>query len=469
MTTAFVAFLSVVVVLAFGASVDQWRNRTIYQLLTDRFARPLNAPHPFGKCADLNGYCGGTFEGVEQQLDYIVALGFDALWISPIVANTPRGYHGYWMRDLFAINEHFGQLSDLQRLITAAHRKGVWVMLDVVANHVGPVGHNFSSVSPFNHSSYYHSCGGCPSGCSMQNFTCFTREIETCRLDDLPDLNQSVPFVRAELCKFASWVTRDLAFDGLRIDTTPEVDRAFWRAFVSAAGNPLALGEIFSDDVACVAAYQDVQGGALSYPLYMSLRNVFASGQSMTQLSDTFDQYSMSGMNLDALGTFLGNHDNARFLQQAGAQNVLALKAAAVFVLFVPGIPIWYYGDEALFSQSNERAPLWTTQFAPANLPLAPWLKLVVATRKSLAVWNEPFDILAADQSFFAFVRGDAALVLLTNQQAPGRLKRHVVTPFDEGTQLCNIFWPTADCVTVGSNGALTVFLDNGESKVYIQ
>jgi glycosidase len=140
----------------------------------------------------------------------------------------------------------------------------------------------------------------------------------------------------------------------------------------------------------------------------------------MTQLSDVFDQYSMDGMNLDALGTFLGNHDNSRFLQQAGAQNVLALKAAAVFVLFVPGIPIWYYGDEALFSQSNQRAPLWTTHFAPANLPLASWLKLVVTTRKSLAVWNETFDILASDQSFFAFARGDGG-ARRAHQSASGR------------------------------------------------
>jgi alpha-amylase len=270
-----VAVLFSIVSFVTGASVDAWRNRTIYQLLTDRFARPLSAPHPFAKCADLDDYCGGTFDGIEERLDYIVSMGFDAVWISPIVANTPGGYHGYWMKDLFAINEHFGQLSDLQRFIAAAHRRGVWVMLDVVANHVGPVGHNFSSVSPFNQSSHYHSCSGCPSGCSMNEYTCFTREIQLCRLDDLPDLNQSVPFVRAELCKFASWVTHGLAFDGLRIDTTPEVDREFWSAFVSAAGNPLALGEIFSDDVACVAAYQNVQGGALSYPLFMSLRNVF--------------------------------------------------------------------------------------------------------------------------------------------------------------------------------------------------
>lgn len=450
------------------ASIDAWRNRTIYQLLTDRFARPLTNSKPFGQCGNWNDYCGGTFQGIEERLDFIASMGFDAIWISPIVANTPEGYHGYWMKDLFAINDHFGSLSDLQQFVAAAHQRDIWVMLDVVANHVGPVGNNFSGISPFNNPSHYHGCDSCPSQCSMNDYTCFTQQIELCRLDDLPDLNQSVPFVRSELYKFANWVTHTLAFDGLRIDTTPEIDRAFWSGFVNAAGNPLALGEIFTDDVACVAAYQHVQGGALSYPLFMALRNVFASGQSMTQLSDVFDQYSMNSMNLDALGTFLGNHDNARFLQQAGSQNVLALKSAAVFVFFVPGVPIWYYGDEALFSQSNERAPFWTTQFSAQNLPLVPWLRLVVETRKTFAVWNETFDILASDQNFFAFARGDAALVALTNQQATGRLKRHISTSYDQGTVLCNVFWPASDCISIGANGAATIFLDNGEAKIYV-
>jgi alpha-amylase len=80
----------------FSASAQQWMNRTIYQLLTDRFARPSSNPDPFGDCGDLNDYCGGTFQGIVEHIDYIADLGFDAIWISPIVENTPHGYHGYW-------------------------------------------------------------------------------------------------------------------------------------------------------------------------------------------------------------------------------------------------------------------------------------------------------------------------------------------------------------------------------------
>jgi hypothetical protein len=45
-------------------------------------------------------------------------MGFDAIWISPIVTNTPGGYHGYWSQDLFGINPHFGTADDLRQLIS---------------------------------------------------------------------------------------------------------------------------------------------------------------------------------------------------------------------------------------------------------------------------------------------------------------------------------------------------------------
>ncbi len=74
--------------LARAATKDAWLSRSIYQVLTDRFASPTGAP-----CSDLHNYCGGTFGALELQLDYISSMGFDAVWISPVVDNAPGGYH----------------------------------------------------------------------------------------------------------------------------------------------------------------------------------------------------------------------------------------------------------------------------------------------------------------------------------------------------------------------------------------
>lgn len=43
-----------------------------------------------------------------KHLDYIQEMGFDAIWISPIIDNYDGGYHGYWGRNIYQLNQHFG-------------------------------------------------------------------------------------------------------------------------------------------------------------------------------------------------------------------------------------------------------------------------------------------------------------------------------------------------------------------------
>lgn len=57
--------------------------------MTDRFARTDVSNET--KCEDISTYCGGTFQGMTQMLDYITEMGFDAIWISPIPVNSPGG------------------------------------------------------------------------------------------------------------------------------------------------------------------------------------------------------------------------------------------------------------------------------------------------------------------------------------------------------------------------------------------
>ena len=82
-------------------------------------------------------------------------MGFDAIWISPIVKNWPGSYHGYHCIDLYSLNENFGSEEDLKSLIKAAHDRGIWVMVDIVANHMAPT-QDFSGINPFNSPDHYH-------------------------------------------------------------------------------------------------------------------------------------------------------------------------------------------------------------------------------------------------------------------------------------------------------------------------
>lgn len=67
-----------------AAGVDEWKSRNIYFALTDRFSK---GGEESDACGDLTDYCGGTFKGLESQLDYISGLGFDAIWITPVVTS----------------------------------------------------------------------------------------------------------------------------------------------------------------------------------------------------------------------------------------------------------------------------------------------------------------------------------------------------------------------------------------------
>lgn len=72
--------------LVTAADTSAWKSRSIYFVLTDRIARS-SSDAGGGSCGNLGNYCGGTFKGLEFKLDYIEGLGFDAIWITPVVAS----------------------------------------------------------------------------------------------------------------------------------------------------------------------------------------------------------------------------------------------------------------------------------------------------------------------------------------------------------------------------------------------
>lgn len=124
--------------------VDDWRDEVVYQVLVDRFANG-DVNNDYGaKPGHLSRYQGGDWRGLEEHLDYLEALGVTTLWISPVVRNVETdadfdAYHGYWAQDLTEANPHFGDVSELRSLVSAAHGRGMKVVLDIVTNHMGQV------------------------------------------------------------------------------------------------------------------------------------------------------------------------------------------------------------------------------------------------------------------------------------------------------------------------------------------
>lgn len=125
-----------------------FREETIYFLMTTRFydGDESNNVHcwdevPQQKASDDPAW-RGDFKGLIEKLDYIKALGFSAIWITPVVENSSGlDYHGYHAMNFQKVDERY--LSDdvsYQTLINAAHKKGLKIIQDVVFNHTGNFG-----------------------------------------------------------------------------------------------------------------------------------------------------------------------------------------------------------------------------------------------------------------------------------------------------------------------------------------
>ena len=133
--------LLVLAILIFFTSCDIKSNPVSYKdnmyfIMVDRF-NDADENLPDVDITDPKAYQGGDIRGIIQKLDYIKDLGMTAIWLTPIMDNADRGYHGYWIYDFYSVDEHFGTLDDFKELVEEAHKRDLKVILDYVVNHMG--------------------------------------------------------------------------------------------------------------------------------------------------------------------------------------------------------------------------------------------------------------------------------------------------------------------------------------------
>lgn len=363
----------------------------IYLIMPDRFANGDTANDDPAISKGLydrtkgRRYHGGDLQGVINHLPYLKDLGVTAIWLNPVYDNNNQldqkevydgepttGYHGYGAVDFYAVEEHFGDLKKFRELVEAAHRLGLKIIQDQVANHTGPY-HPWVKDPPtptwFNGTEANHINENWQTHLVMDRYA--TEEILKPVLDGwfvniLPDLNQNDPETARYLIQNTLWWIGMTGLDAIRQDTLPYVPRRFWREWMAAIKREYpkvnVVGETLDGLPAQVAFFQ---GGAkrwdgidskidteFDYPLYFPIRRVFAEGQSVRQLVDILNQdylYSAPAK----LVTLLGSHDVQRFMNEKSA-TVEGLKLAFTFLLTTRGIPQLYYGDEIAISGGND-------------------------------------------------------------------------------------------------------------------
>jgi cyclomaltodextrinase / maltogenic alpha-amylase / neopullulanase len=270
----------------------------------------------------------GNFNGVTAQLDRLKELGVTIIWlmpIHPIGQEKKKGTIGspYAVRDYYAINPDYGTKEDLKRLITESHRRGMKVIIDIVANHT-----SWDSVLMKQPEFYKRDSKGN-----------ITYPYDWYDIAALNYTNQGLRRYMTDMLKY--WI-REFDLDGFRCDVAGEVPTDFWenaRAELDKIKPDLVLlAEAHKAELLVKAFELDY-----SWPLHSALTEVLQGLQPASRLRAVWkqevDEWPRGALHM----RFSDNHDERRAIARFGERGALA---ASAFVITVDGVPLLYNGME---------------------------------------------------------------------------------------------------------------------------
>jgi glycosidase len=355
----------------------------IYLIMPDRFSNgdttndaPAGSPKEANDRKNSRAFHGGDLRGIINRLPYLKELGVTALWLNPWYDNPNdvntcdkpwcpnTNYHGYHAIDYYAVEDHFGDMQTLRELVEKAHRLGIKVIQDQVANHVG-IQHSWSTDAPLDN--WFH---GTPARHTQTPFrgdlllspnaAASERQLtlDGWFNDQLPDMNQEEPEVARYEIQNALWWVGMTGLDGIRQDTIQYMPRFFIRDLSNALHREYPkmwmVGEVFDRDPAHTAFFMGGRKGwdgidteldsVFDFALWQASLDVFGGKKPVRHLRDTL-KYDAGYPDAARLTTMLNNHDVKRTVSVEGMSLEGAMLHTA-FLLSVRGIPQLYYGDE---------------------------------------------------------------------------------------------------------------------------
>ncbi len=447
---------------------DWVRDAVFYQVFPDRFASSTRVPkpgplEPWDAPPTNHGFKGGDLLGIAERLPYLVDLGVNALYLTPVFASAAN--HRYHTYDYLAVDPLLGGTGALRELLDAAHARGVRVVLDGVFNHTGRGFWAFHHVlengasSPYRDWFTFHPAAlegsramrpypwpgdvdDAPDEPALDR-TDDDRGDESLRrygyrawwgLPALPKLNTANPAVREYLLGVAEHWLR-FGIDGWRLDVPTEIrDEGFWQAFRRRcrAVNPDAylVGEIWHEARDWLAG--DRFDAVMNYPLAEAILGFAAQGHLDEAVVRAHHEYGGGTRRRDGaafaaelerlMGLYdravtevqlnlLDSHDSPRFRTMAGGDRD-AYHLAVVLQATLPGAPCVYYGDEVGVEGDHDpdcrRAFPWDPSRWDAD-GLA-WTRAALGARHALpALRRGTFRVAGAADDALAFVRGGAA------------------------------------------------------------
>mmetsp|Transcript_42221 Transcript_42221/g.83552 ORF Transcript_42221/g.83552 Transcript_42221/m.83552 type:complete len:636 (-) Transcript_42221:341-2248(-) len=454
--------------------------KSVYFLMVDRFARD-HGGHDKG--CQGEGWCGGTLKGLIRRLDYIEHMGFDCVWITPVIkqfegtdpTNNCTGYHGYWAYKWFEIDAHFGSAQDLKALSEALHKRGMCLVYDMVVNHVGPLlsEAHVAKVAPFGKPEYFHQRAPSEPNSSKprilgerqqparasSTFNDYTKcmrnrnKWETCLtplqanvgfgshgdascgvgmynckgydegvindgwLYDLGDLNQSVPFVRKELLRWAVHMVKTYKIDAIRLDTAAYVPKDFLAELQQAVDVEI-FGEVTTNNITFHSSFQqeanlggktgDVLAGAVNFPLYYTTKPAFCGPNlDLNGVGYVMKEQLKAGRYArpDLLGNFVDNHDLPPRIGYSCKGEKTRVMNALAFTMFARGVPIIYAGTEQGMAEKNDfRNSLWETGYR-SDADLYNFMADMNRIRRDYNASTVDAEVVVSSQTHLVFTR----------------------------------------------------------------
>lgn len=451
------------------ASID-WQKQVIYFVLLDRFSNgnTQNDWHPTEEDQNfpyhrLFTFCGGDAQGLIQKLPYLKQLGVTTIWISPVFDNHDFrffdrwAYHGYWIWNFTRAEDHFtdyhksqaspmpqnsldqtkqlyGDIETLQQLSQAIHEQGMYLMFDMVVNHMDYNAPMLKGKTEDGaHPEWFHNNPDIANWADPYQVTNF-------RVHGLPDLAQEKPEVADYLIKVSQLWINALQPDAFRLDAVKHVPIEFWakynqaiREFASPQKDFFMLGEYY-DGYGRNCAEIQRQGkfsSMIDFPLHFQILEVIGKEHSAMNFGQLFN-HDRSYDNPNLLATFLDNHDTDRFMT-AVQGDIAKFKLGLTFLFAVRGIPTLYYGTEiGMSGQQEAYHPEFAKNRAPENRgemdfdPQDPqaqhvraYTQQLIQTRRHSQALTQGLQIhLTQTHNLYAFARvapEQVALVVLNN------------------------------------------------------
>ncbi|CAE7638868.1 Dnah5 [Symbiodinium pilosum] len=317
------------------AAVNFLVDSAMISVLNDNYEFCDLATMPNPLLPNGGAWCNGTLQGIIDQLDYIDGMGFECIWITPVVKSLD--YTGYYAENFFDVDPHIGTKETLRELSRELHKRGMCLIVDIVANHVRPlvVQSDWSpqalktylgpaGIVPFDKEEYFHTYGKSPAtlfrdyvlggvaqasqsqgsdkvlasrvkqglttcGYKNMNLTecnCFPGnggpdcpgDNEQLQLEgwfgQLADLNQDNEFVRQMLLKYVKYLVKEYDVDAFRLDTAIYMPKHFLKDLQEAAGVDI-LAETTVNNISYHAEFQEVLTGLLNFPAFYQVHASF--------------------------------------------------------------------------------------------------------------------------------------------------------------------------------------------------